>query len=328
MRGLVMKNMRSSGLSRAIRGVVSDNVLKLALGAVLAMTVGLVSCTSKKAELGTSRNPVKLFFVPSVDAKSLEDNSKKFKTYLEANTPYKFEVAVPQSYIALVEAIGSKRADVAAINSFGYILAHEKYQAEAKLTVLRHGSATYQSQFIAKADSGINSIADLKGKKIAFVDPASASGYLLPLKTLKDKGVEPKETVFAGKHDNVVSMIYQGQVDAGATFYSPPNEGKMEDARRLVLTQYPDVEKKVKIIELSESIPNDPIIFRKEMPEEMKAKIVDALLAFIATPEGKDAFKAMYSIDEMKKSTDADYEPVRALLKTIGQKPEELMQKK
>jgi phosphonate transport system substrate-binding protein len=207
-------------------------------------------------------------------------------------------------------------------------LAHEKYQAEAKLTVLRHGSATYQSQFIAKADSGINSIADLKGKKIAFVDPASASGYLLPLKTLKDKGIEPKETVFAGKHDNVVSMIYQGQVDAGATFYSPPNEGKMEDARRLVLTQYPDVEKKVKIIELSESIPNDPIIFRKEMPEEMKAKIVDALLAFIATPEGKDAFKAMYSIDEMKKSTDADYEPVRALLKTIGQKPEELMQKK
>lgn len=311
------------------------NKLNIFLVAVLSSVLsGLMfsGCTSKKAELGTAENPIKLHFVPSVDAKVIEDNSKIFKDYLEKNTPYKYEVNIPQSFVAVVEAFGTKRADVAAINTFGYVLAHDKYQAQALLTVLRHGLSTYQSQFIAKADSPIKKLEDLAGKKIAFVDPASTSGYLLPLKTLKEKKIEPKESMFAQKHDNVVSMVYQGQVDAGATFYSPPSKdakGKeqIEDARRLVLTQYPDVEKKVVILSLSEPIPNDPIIFRKEMPEEMKTKIVDAMMNFVSTEEGKAAFNAIYGVTALKKATDADYESVRTMLKTLGKDASELMKK-
>ncbi len=290
----------------------------------IALAVALAGCT-KKAELGTEANPIKLHFVPSVDAKVLESNSEVFKAYLEKNTPYKFAITVPQSFVAVVEAFGTKRADVAAINTFGYMLAHDKYGAEARLTFLRHGSSTYQSQFITKADSGINTVADLAGKKMAFVDPASTSGYLLPMKTLKEKHIEPKETVFAQKHDNVVSMIYQGQVDAGATFYSPPDNGKIEDARRLVLTQYPDVEAKIKIIELSDPIPNDPMVFRKDLPEEMKVKIADALLAFVATPEGKTAFSEIYGVTALKPATDADYEPVRKMLSALGKSAAEMI---
>ncbi len=306
------------------------NSLVMALAATALLTT---ACTKKTAELGSEENPVKLHFVPSVDAKVIEDNSKSFKAYLEKNTPYKYEITIPQSYIAVVEAFGTKRADVAAFNTFGYILAHEKYGAEARLTVLRHGSATYQSQFIVKADSTIKKLEDLAGKKIAFVEPASTSGYLLPLKTLNEKGIKAKETVFAGKHDNVVSMVYQGQVDAGATFYSPPSKDdkgveQMEDARRLVLTQYPDVEKKVVILSLSEPITNDPIVFRKEMPEEMKTKIAESMMAFIATPEGKEAFKAIYGVTEVKKATDTDYEAVRTMLKAAGASAEELMKAK
>lgn len=286
----------------------------------------LASCT-KRAELGSEKNPVKMYFVPSVDAKVIESNSKFFKDYLEKNTPYKFEISIPQSFVAVVEAFGTKRADVAAINTFGYVLANQKYGAEARITFLRHGSATYQSQFLAKADGPIKSLADLKGKKMAFVDPASFSGYLLPLKTLKDKNIEPKETVFAMKHDAVVSMIYQGQVDAGATFYSPPADGKIEDARRLVLQQYPDVEKKVKIVELSNAIHNDPIIFRKDLPEDMKNKIVDAFMNFVNTPEGKVAFKEIYGVTELKKCTDQDYESVRKTLSELGKNAEDLMKK-
>lgn len=282
----------------------------------------------KRGELGSAGNPVKLFFVPSVDAKVLEDNAQAFKGYLEKQTGYKFEIQVPQSYIAVVEAMGTKRADIAAINTFGYILAHNKYGAEAKLTVIRHGLPTYQSQFIARSDSGIKKISDLAGKKIAFVDPASASGYLLPMKTLRDKKIEPKETVFAMKHDSVVSMIYQKQVDAGATFYSPPSKEGIEDARRLVRTQYPDVEKRIVVVDLSDPIPNDPIIFRKDMPDEMKTKITDAFLSFISTPEGKVAFKEIYAVDELKKASDADYDGVRAMLTTLGQSSEELMKLK
>lgn len=295
---------------------------------VLALTVmSLVACTKKKAELGTAENPIKLFFTPSVDAKVIEDNSKVFKDYLEKNTPYKFEVSIPQSFVAVVEAFGTKRADVCTINTFGYILAHEKYGVEARLTVIRHGSSTYQSQFLARTDGPIKSITDLKGKKMAFVDAASTSGYLLPLKMLRDKGIEPSQTVFAGKHDNVVSMIYQGQVDAGATFYSPPAEKEIQDARRLVLTQYPDVEKKVKIVELSDSIPNDPVIFRKDMPEEMKQKIVDAFLSFIKTPEGKVAFDKIVGVSDLKVATDADYDGVRQMLKALGKDASDLVKK-
>lgn len=294
--------------------------------ALIFLAYALSGCT-QKAELGTASNPIKLFFVPSVDAKVIESNSKSFKEFLEKNTPYKFEISIPQSFIAVVEAFGTKRADIAAINTYGYILAHEKYGAEARITFLRHGSPTYQSQFLAKEGSSIKTLQDLKGKKIAFVDPSSASGYLLPLKTLKERNIEPKETVFAMKHDSVVSMIYQGQVDAGATFYSPPADGKIEDARRLVLTQYPDVEKKIKIVELSDPIPNDPIIFRKDMPEEMKTKIIDAFMAFVATEEGKVAFKEIYGVTELKKATDVDYDAVRKMLTSLGKTATELMKK-
>lgn len=293
----------------------------------LFVAFALAGCTRNKAELGTAENPIKLHFVPSVDAKVIETNSKAFKDYLEANTPYKFEVSVPQSYVAVIEAFGTKRADIAALNTFGYVLAHQKYGAEAKLVTVRHGSATYQSQFVVKADSKFQKLEDLEGARIAFVDGASASGYLLPLKTLKEKNIKTKETVFAGKHDGVITMVYQGQVDAGATFYSPPTDGKIEDARRLVLTQFPDVEQKVRILDLSLPIPNDPIVFRKEMPEEMKQKLVETFVKFVNTPEGKVAFKEVYGVTDLKLTSDKDYEEARRMLTALGKTAEELMKK-
>lgn len=305
---------------------LSSNVVLSGLLVMLAF--GFSACTAKKGPVGSENNPVKLYFVPSVDAKVIEDNSKIFKDYLEKTTGYKFEVSSPQSYIAVVEAFGTDRADIAALNTFGYVLAHEKYGAEAKLIVIRHGSATYQAQFIAKEGGNIKSVADFAGKKVAFVDPASTSGYLLPLKVLKDKNIQPSETVFAGKHDNVVSMVYQGQADGGATFYSPPAEGEIQDARRLVKAQYPDVEKRVKIVDLTDPIPNDPIVFRKGLPDDVKKKVADAFVSFVGTPEGKDAFKKIYGVDAIKVSSDEEFEPVRKMLKALGQNASDLMMKK
>lgn len=285
----------------------------------IVLMVSLTACQSKKDVLGTEKNPIKFQLVPSVDAKVLADNAEVLKQYLEKNTPYKFQITIPQSFVAVVEAFGTKRADVAAINTYGYYMAHEKYGVEARLTVIRFGLATYQSQFLARADSKIKTLKDLAGKKMAFVDPASTSGYLLPMKTLKDRHIEPKQTVFAMKHDSVISMIYQRQVDAGATYYSPPRNGHIEDARRLVKIQYPDVEEKIKIIELSEPIPNDPIVFRKDMPEEMKDVIINALLKFVATPDGQKAVDLMLGATNFKKSSDGDYDSVREMLKTLAQ---------
>lgn len=294
------------------------------LGAVLVLNS---ACTRKEQPLGSAENPVKLFFVPSVDAKVLSEKGDVVKKYLEAETGLKFSISVPTSFVAVVESFGTSRADIAAINTFGYLLANEKYGAQALITLIRFGSDTYQAQIIAKTDSKITGLKDLAGKKFAFVDPASTSGYLLPAKMFKDQGIELKETVFANKHDNVVTMVYQGQVDAGATFYTPPEQGKIQDARRLVLTQYPDVESKVKIVQLTESIPNDPIIFRKDLPEEVKTKVVDAFLKFATTPEGKDALHAMYGANELIRSTDAKYDGVREMLRALGKSVNDMMKK-
>ena len=299
-------------------------VSRTLFAAVLAViSLMNLSCTREKPPLGTEENPIKFMLVPSVDAKLLADRAVLVKDYLEENTPYKFKFAVP-SYVAVVESFGTKRADVAALNTFGYIMAHDRYGSNALITVKRYGEEVYQAQIVARADGEVEKAEDIDGKKFAFVDPASTSGYLLPAKLFADRNIKPKETVFAQKHDNVIMMIYQGQVDAGATFYSPPHDGKIQDARRLVKTQYEDVEDKVKIVELTDAIPNDPIVFRKELPEEMKTQIVDALLAYVKTEEGKQVFYDLYGVNGLVKSTDARYDGVREMLKKLGKSAADL----
>lgn len=298
-----------------------SSLVSLLLSLALMAALG---CTHDRGELGSEQNPIKFFFVPSVDVKLLEDTSKVLRSFLESNTPYKYKISIPPSFIAVVEAFGTNRVDVASINMYGYILAREKYGVEARLITIRFGERTYRAQFLARADSGIKKLADLQGKKIAFVDPSSVSGYLLPLKYLKDHGIKPKETMFAMRHDNVVSMIYQRQVDAGATFYTKPAENQIQDARRLVRSQYPDVEEKIKIIELTSEIPNDPIVFRKDLPEDMKKTIVDAMIKFAGTPEGQVAMKQLSSVTGLAPVTDSVYDDTRAAIKSLGQLSNEL----
>lgn len=114
-------------------------------------------------------------------------------------------------------------------------------------------------------------------------------------------------------------MVYQKQVDAGATYYSPKDKsGQYRDARERVETQYPDVYKVVKIIALTDTIPNDPVIFRKGLPEEMKETIVNAMLKYVSTKEGQESLHRIYNVESLIPTSDKDYDPLRALLKQIN----------
>lgn len=286
-----------------------------------------VGC-QKQEQLGTESNPIKLYFTPSVDADTIASNSVEFIKFLESETGYFFKTGIPTNYISVVEAFGSDRADIAVMNSFGYLMANEKYGAQAKLKTVRYGHDYYQGQIIAHVDSGINSIKDLAGKKFAYTDPSSTSGYMFPLKIMKDNGVEVGNSTFAIKHDNVVTMIYQKQVDAGATYYSAPSEdGTIRDARSRVKTQFPDVEEKVKIVQITDKIPNDPFVFRKNLPPEMVEKFIAAVKKYIATPEGQQSFKNIYSVEAVNDTTDADYDNLREVIKAININLEEQLQK-
>ncbi len=288
----------------------------------------IISCNKQKQAIGSKKNPVKVFFTPSVDAETISKNSEKLIQFLEAETGLHFKTEIPQNYVAVVESFGSGRADVAVMNSFGYLMAHSKYGAMARLTTSRYGSPYYRGQIIAAARLGIDSLdlLALNGKKFAFVDAASTSGYLLPLKLLKEKGVTLGEEVFAMKHDNVVTMIYQGQADAGATFYSPPSEtGEIRDARARVKTQFPDVEQKVKIIALTEEIPNDPVVFSRELPVDLVEKITTGFIKFSLTEEGKKVLGELYSIDGFKQASDSDYDGLRNIIRLLGKDLEEFV---
>jgi phosphonate transport system substrate-binding protein len=278
--------------------------------------------------LGSRLNPIKLYFTPSVDAKRISMNASQLTDYLEKETGYHFRTAVPASYIAVVEAFGTGKADIASINTFSYLMANAKYGAEARLRIVRdYGETSYKGQFITRVDSGIDSLKDIEGRSIAYVDPSSTSGYILPKAMLKRLGIKPSETVFAMRHDNVVTMVYQRQVDVGATYYAPPDPvtGEILDARMRVEKQFPDVAKKIKIIGFTQNIPNDPWVFRKDMDEGMKEKIINALLKYVKTPEGAKSMYDIYDVRGLIRTKDSDYDGLRKLLAQEGIKFESLV---
>lgn len=284
---------------------------------ILAVASSLSAC-QPAAELGSRDNPVRLYFTPSVDADTIATNSREFIRFLEQETGHYYRTGIPTSYIAVVEAFGSGRADIGAMNSFGYLMAHERYGAEAHLKMIRHGVDYYQGQIVVRSDSGIETIADLAGKRFAFTDPSSTSGYLFPLKMLHDEGVRLGHETFAMKHDNVITMVYQGQVDAGSAYYSAPAaDGSIRDARQRVLTQFPDVAERVHILAITDKIPNDPFVFRKDLPAEVRDNFIVAVKKFLATEEGRAIFRNIYSVEGLVDATDADYQPLRDMIRTI-----------
>jgi len=293
-------------------------MMRVALFCWLAALLGLLGCT-KEYPLGSRQNPLKLYFTPSVDAETISTNAKDFVNFLEKETGLYVKTAIPASYVAVVEAFGSNRADIAVVNSFGYLIANKKFGAHARLSIIRYGLRTYGGAFYARTNGDVNKIEDIAGKKMAYTDAASTSGYILPYKMLKERNIVPANTVFAVKHDNVITMIYQGQVDAGAAFFSPPAEdGTPRDARMRVKTQFPDVEKKIKIIAYTEKIPNDPFVFREGLPEEIIQKFIAAINKFLSTEAGRTTFRNIYSFDQVVPATDADYDVLREAIAKAG----------
>ena len=300
-------------------------VSQIIIGLAISFPLFLGGCTRQRPPLGSEGNPIKFVLLPSADRQLIADQAVFVQRHLESHTPYKYRISVPSNFIAVVEAFGTKRADMASINTFGYIMAHERFNVEARLIVRRYGKETYQSQIIAKADGPIQSVKDIDGKSFAYVDPMSTSGYLMPAKLFFDRKIKPEKTIFAQRHDNVVTMIYQGRVDAGATWYSPPHKGVMRDARRLVKTQYADVEEKIQIIHLTEELPNDPIVFRADIPEKMKNTIINALIAYISTKEGQVVFDDLLGATGLVKCSDSRYDGVRNMLKVLGKSAKDLL---
>lgn len=297
-------------------------ILLIILTGILLFTL---SCTTK-APLGSKKNPIKMYFVPSMEANKVVTSGEAIAQFLEKETGYYFKVAVPTSYAAVIEAMGTKEADIAWLATYAYILAHDKFGAEVRLSTVRNGLDKYRGQFVARADSKIKSIEDIAGKVIAFTDAASTSGFIYPSAVLQDRGIKPKEYFFAGGHPQAILAVYSKRADVACTYWSPPDQDDVpQDARLKLIETYPDVLEKINIIGYTDWIPNDTVTIRKDFPQSIQDRIVKALVEYVATPEGKQVMKDLYDIDGLNKATDDDYNVVRHTLRTLGKDPTEFL---
>ena len=175
------------------------------------------------------------------------------------------------------------------------------------------GSAFYTGVIIVRKDSGITSLADLKGKRFAFVDPKSASGYVYPRAMLIEKGVNPDaffaSTAFAGTHDKVIRAVLAGDADAGAIF---------EDALRIEQGKGQPTEL-LTVVASTEPIPHDAIAVRADLDPELTAKIQKALTTMTESPAGRAVIaRSTKKLSGHVVSDDGKFDVVRRTAKIAG----------
>jgi len=277
-------------------------------------------------KLGSKQNPIKMFFVPSLEAGKVVQSGEAIAEFLRKETGYRFKVAVPTSYAAVIEALGTYQADITWLPTYAYVLAKQKYDAEVKLMTVRNSLTKYRGQFVAKSNSKIKTLADIEGKIVAYTDAASTSGYIYPSALLKEQGIEPSQTRFTGSHNAAILAVYSGTADVACTYWSPPDStGLPKDAREKLLETKPDVLEKVVPIAFTDWIPNDTVTFRKNMPTELEAKVVKALHDFASSARGKEILRSLYDIDGLDHATDADYDVVRKTLQLMKLDPASIL---
>ncbi|AWI60746.1 phosphonate ABC transporter substrate-binding protein [Sinorhizobium fredii] len=186
-------------------------------------------------------------------------------------------------YDGVIQGLLGGTLDYAELGASGYAkiyLAKADAVEPILTTVQTDGATGYHSIMVARKDSGITKLEDLKGKKLGFADPDSTSGYLVPLVTLPETiGAPVKEyfgeTGFGGGHENLVLEVLKGTFDAGTTFGSGVGEFKdgytSGNLRKMVDKGVLDMNDLVELWR-SPLIPNGPIVVRTSLNDDMKAK--------------------------------------------------------
>ena len=301
--------------------MLSRTRICIALGVLMIFAVTLAACAPKTPELGSPENPIVFVFTPSGVQEEVVAGMEKVGALLEEQTGYTFETKLVTSYNAAVEALCGGQSQISHMGSFPYLIAHEKCGVEPAGVFLRYGTDTYGTQIIARADSGLSSLADLAGKKPCWNDPLSASGYIVPQGLLGEAGVLDtlQEPVMVGSHASVVSSLYEGGIcDFGATWI---------DARGTIEDDHPDVKEVVSIVYTSEDfIPNDMFVFQPDLDETIRQKVLDALVALPETEEGKAAYDQLYQIEGVAPREDSFFDQFRVILEASGLSIEELFE--
>jgi phosphonate transport system substrate-binding protein len=319
------------------------------------------------SEIGTPEHPIKVLFVPSVDANQIVTGGEVMANALNEATGLTFEVVVPTSYAATVEEMCASPTDTMAfIPGLGYAIASQLCGVDVAFKAVRFGYPVYWAEYIVARDSEFQTLEDLEGATWGFGDQGSTSGYMVPAVELAAAGVTPGEQVQTGGHNQTVTAVYNGEVDFGTVFYSvplnpdgepiftyeqyqngeitelsqyeipeesiancaPSDDGeqllcdgyRVLDARANVRTEAPDVMQKVRILAVSNAIPNDTLSFGPEFPADVRTQIEEALVAFSETDAWDESIGSsdFYGWSGIAPATDAEFDVVRAMVEATG----------
>ncbi len=202
-----------------------------------------------------------------------------------------------------------ERGEVEMVNlsPYAYVRAEKRIKLRPLVTPIVDGSETAGGYIFVRHDSPRRSLADLKGGSFGFVDPASASGYLFPMKVFADRGLDPKtyfsRTEFLGQHEKLLMAVYEGKIDAGATYQG--SMAALKASKNIDPLNF-------RIIAKTARTPRDLYCVRSDFPAALGDALVKVLVALSARePHGREIL-APLSINGFYPANDRLYDTVRA----------------
>ncbi len=281
-------------------------------------------------EIGSQTNPLILALAPSPrPTDSVISAGDVISAYIQSRTGYRIVTVIPVSENALLDALSKGNAHIASLSPYGYAIAYQRNDVVALLARVREGQIFYGAQIIANREKNFTpyfdetknentadaafALSQFQEKKACWSDPASPSGYVIPLGLLKQAGVQIRGEAFLDNQPSVVRAVYADDIcDFGATFIDARTSPILE-------ADYPDVMDKIKVIWRTPNIiPYENIVISADLPFEMRRVIQRAFIDFALTPEGKSAMQTVYGFDETQVIEDSAYAEFIALVNASG----------
>ena len=272
----------------------------------------IVGCTTK-TETKKEEKVIKMGFVPLKNSEKLVEDLKPISDYLSERLGVKVEAFTASNYIGVVEGLGSGSVDFGIIPPFSSLLAQKQSSAKPILTSKgKTGKPGYTAELYVRKDSGIKSLQDVKGKKVAFVDPSSSSGYIYPGAMLVEAGLNLDKDIsyqFSGGHDKSLQLLLNKDVDVIATF-----DG-VEDR---YAKDFPQAKNEIQKLATSEMIPGVMVTASSKMDKELQEKLEKALRDIEKDPKMKELFTKMFSITGFSDVDQDAYKKVEATAKVMN----------
>ena len=272
----------------------------------------IVGCTTK-TETKKEEKVIKMGFVPLKNSEKLVEDLKPISDYLSERLGVKVEAFTASNYIGVVEGLGSGSVDFGIIPPFSSLLAQKQSSAKPILTSKgKTGKPGYTAELYVRKDSGIKSLQDVKGKKVAFVDPSSSSGYIYPGAMLVEAGLNLDKDIsyqFSGGHDKSLQLLLTKDVDVIATF-----DG-VEDR---YAKDFPQAKTDIQKLATSDMIPGVMVTTSSKMDKELQEKLEKALRDVENDPKMKELFTKMFSITGFTDVDQDAYKKVEATAKVMN----------